>query len=349
MPSSVQTGKNIENYLRKYLRQLSLYPQDGNFRLIEEDLRLMKSGKQGGLDINWDIRFDLFGVQYKWFFEAKGIGITKYKNKNQYTNFQIKLIADKLLQLLGRIDLDIDCWCLFAPYLRLDENDKNLLRNLELHLPFRLLVWDGYYLPGNIYVASKKLFKAIYPNTNKGNLNKRSIDDYVVGIKKECIRGRFTKNIHERYLFLKQGLRRRCERKIILCKEPVINKKQPHVTTDYEYFLEVQGVKYSIQKAVLEKSIKDTENTKIGKLVIKTPKKENLLEIFKKAKNKDRKSLFNEIKNYLSKRDTPFAKFVVLHKYKDFKELDFIKLNSSSYFGGENNKDILFENIIEDS
>jgi len=347
MSNSVRIGRDIENYLKDYLRRLSIWPKNGNFRLIENDLRLMKSGKQEGLDINWSISFDFLGTEYKWFFEAKGKGKSKHQKSGEYTNFHINIIADKLLQLIGRSDLDIDCWCLFAPYLRLDDNDKRLLKNIENYLPFRLLIWDKNYLPRSLWTVSENLFKEIYPRRRRYPA-KNDLDKYINDIKRECIKGRFIKNIHKRFLFIKQDLKTKCEREIILCKELVSTKSLSQDIRHFNYFLEFQGVKFYIEKKYLQKAITDKENLEVKEQIAKALKTENLINIFSYSKNKDNITLYEEIKKYLSDDDIPFAKFIVRHKFKEFREIDFIKLNSSSYFGVGNNKDILFENIIEE-
>jgi len=123
--NSAKIGQRIESDLKDYLELMSV--NKANIGILNNDLRLMKAGKQSGLDLNWDLSFNLSGMQYRWFFEAKGEGFTEYKNSFKHVNFKIGLISDKLLQLIGRSDLDIDCWCLFAPYIKLDGNDKREL------------------------------------------------------------------------------------------------------------------------------------------------------------------------------------------------------------------------------
>ncbi|NQV12851.1 MAG: hypothetical protein HQ530_00925 [Parcubacteria group bacterium] len=344
MSSPVKTGQDIERYLKDYLRQLSISPK--RFSIIEKDLRIMKAGSQGGLDINWKINFDLYGLEYRWFLEAKGTGKKQYKKTGRYKNFQMNIIADKLLQLLGRSDLNIDCWCLFAPYLRLDENDDSVLRSLEYYLPFKLIIWDKNYLYKRIWSISESLFKKIY-FTKRKYPAKGVIDPYIADIKRDCIAGRFIMNINKNYYFIKQELKDKCERQIILCKELSKRPKQPKTSESYKHFFEFQGVKYFIDEKELKKVLNDFEISGSGRESVKSFKKDNLINVFNNATSGEDRSLYQEIRGYLLDDDLPFAKFVVIHKLEEFKEVDFIKLNSSSYFGVENNKDILFENIVE--
>ncbi len=297
----------------------------------------MKSGSQGGLDLNWDISFSLSGVSYKWFFEAKGKGFEKYKRDGAHENFQISLISDKLLQLIGRSDLNIDCWCLFAPYIRLDGGDRRELESIGRHLPFHLVIWDKNILPVHLGSCAPMLFKKIYSKAKKYP-QKIELNQVVSEIKSSSIKGRFQRNIHRHFYILRDEFQSKCERTIIFCKEP---QKGPRSTTD-KYFFEFQRTKYYVRRSVLEEVNSDLETTNIGTRAFSEPKIEKLIAALGEARSGGN-NLFEALKNLLKDKSAPFVRVAFLKKLKGFDNLDFIKINSSSFFGVVGNKDILFE------
>lgn len=339
--SSAKIGQRIEADLKDYLELISA--DKAHIDIFSEDLRLMKSGKQSGLDLNWDLSFNLSGAQYRWFFEAKGEGFTKYRNGAKHENFKIGLIADKLLQLIGRSDLDIDCWCLFAPYIKLDGNDKRELENIGLHLPFKLVIWDKSIL--SIYLGSlaPRLFKKTYSKAKKC-CRRIGLGQVVSEIKSNSIRGRFQKHIHRNFYILKNDLKNKCERIIIFCKEPIEEKEDNKTIVIDKYFFEYQKAKYFIEKSILDKVNNDLENLTVGTNTFKEPKIDNLKKVLYESKNNGI-SLFDDLKILVSDKEIPFIKILFLKKIDEFPNLDFVKINSSTHFGVIGNKDILFEKI----
>lgn len=311
---SARIGKRIESDLKDYLELMSVNKAD--IRIFNNDLRLMKAGKQSGLDLNWDLSFNLSGTQYRWFFEAKGEGFTKYKNGATHENFRIGLIADKLLQLIGRSDLDIDCWCLFAPYVKLDGNDKRELENIGLHLPFRLVIWDKSILSIHLGSLSASLFKKTYSKA-KNRSHKIELEQIVNEIKSNSIQGRFQKNIHRNFYILKSDLKNKCERVIIFCKEPVKKIIGQKVITIDKYFFEYQKAKYFIEKSILEEVDNDLENLIIGTNTFKEPKIDKLKKVLCESTNNGT-SLFNDLKTLISDKGAPFIKILFLKRLMNF-------------------------------
>ncbi len=339
--SSARIGQRIESDLKNYLELMSVNKTD--IKIFSNDLRLMKSGKQSGLDLNWDLSFNLSGTQYHWFFEAKGEGFTKYINSGKHGNFKIGLIADKLLQLIGRSDLDVDCWCLFAPYVKLDGNDKNELENIGMHLPFKLVIWDKNTLTAHLGSLSSNLFKKTYFKAKRRSY-KIELDQVINEIKSNSIQGRFQKNIHRNFFILKNDLKNKCERTIIFCKEPIKEKANKELIYIDKYFFEYQKAKYYVERSILNEVNNDLESLTIGTNIFKEPKVDKLKKVLCESKNNGM-SLFDDLKKLVSDKGAPFIKITFLKKINEFPILDFVKINSSAHFGVMGNKDILFEKI----
>ncbi len=345
--SSTKIGKKIEAQLKEYLEKLAIIPK--SFLFFNKDLRLMKSGKQSGIDLNWDLNFNLGGTDYKWYFESKGRGRSEYRTNKQYQNFTLSLISDKLLQLLGRADLNIDCWCLFAPYIRLDESNKREIEHIQKHLSFKLCIWDKDFLFPRIKVVHPGLFHTIYSRhhikESKGASKTAVIDldNYVWEIITDSIEGYFLKKIHERYRVLKRDVETKCNREMLFSKNPAKG-----------YFFQYQGANYYIHEKHLTKAIRDVEvislkrylgdikDISVRNMVGGNFKIKNLINIFDNALC-EKRSLYRMLRDYLNDPEIPFARICVVFKISDFANLSFSKLDSSIHFGTTENKNLLFK------
>ena len=206
-----------------------------------------------------------------------------------------------------------------------------------------MIIWDKNILSSHLGSLSNKLFKKIYTRAKKCH-RKIGLEQVVNEIKSNSIKGRFQKNIHRNYYILKDDLKNKCERTIIFCKEPIEGKESEREITVNKYFFEYQKTKYFIEKSILDGVNNDLEDLTVGINTFKEPKIDNLKKILCESKNGNM-SLFNELKTLISDEATPFVKIIFLKKINEFPNLDFVKINSSTFFGAIGNKDILFEKI----
>lgn len=356
---SAKIGKKVESKLKEYLEKIAIIPK--SFPIFSKDLRLMKSGKQSGIDLNWDLNFNLGGPDYKWYFESKGFGMSDYRNSKKYQNFTLSLISDKLLQLLGRTDLNIDCWCLFIPYARLDETDKIEIAHIQNHLPFKLCIWDVDFLFHRIKLIHPELFNTIYfkhkIKINAASSVVNNLDNYVWEIIEDTLEGYFTRKIHEKYRLLKRELEARCNREIIFGKD--LGKGLGEGQKEGKgYFFQYQGANYYVPEEHLKNAIREAEKisleknqgfgdikgASLGNMLGGNYKINDLIQIFENALCGG-KSLYQMLQEYLNDPDILFARISVVFKIRDFSNLSFSKLDSSIHFGTTDNKDLLFKVI----
>lgn len=360
MPQSHKIGRKVEEFLKQFLNEL-VFEIDDPPRIISDDLRLMSSGEQHGLDLNWEIRFNQGAIQYKWFFEAKGKGYSKYLDKKtwRHETYKLSIISDKLLQALSYYGLDIDCWCLFAPYLKLDEADKKELSKIQEFLPFKLVVWDKDFLFHRLRSINVDLFKVIYP---KEAVSRRVPGEFtkiktINSIRDLSIFGRFWNALHRRYWVIRNDIKQKCKTKIIFQCEFQESRDQEtdaRIHTKQFYFLYLRD-KYFIDKAYLDQATQEEVTKTItvsGDEVIDNRRLEEAnreairLVFVNSIKENTQETLSENIQDLLDGDDIPFMQVEIKHKISDYAEtIPFELLNSSTYFGCSEDKPIYFGSV----
>ncbi len=377
MPNSQQIGANIENLLKDFLSSLSFVLEDP-VRIFPDDLSLMNSGSQHGLDLRWEIRFNQGGIRYTWFFESKGVGESDYLRTPPGGNkpFHIRLISDKLLQILSYSTLDyagrgIDCWCLFAPYLKIDNADRNELDRIQAYLPLRLVIWDKDFLFSKLKHINPSLFQTIY--TNDTNSETRSVDvsrSLINVIREYSVSRKFWNNIHRKYTSIRNDIVNRCKKELIFQSEilppaqtPTASGHSPQRVTFY--YFEFNGKKYYVEANILQQAIATPaeysvvspspspamDEEEIGEISSDTvPSEESNLDsvrnVFVNSICRDTgRSLHTEFADLLNDVNNPFLHIQIKHKIPTFVEKIFFELiHDGSYFGCDD-KPVYFESI----
>jgi len=346
MPSE-EIGYQVEGLLKSFLERIGMVipaslpsgVESGPI-IIPEDLRLMNSGSQHGLDLNWIIKFSNQGNEYTWYFEAKGFGFTKYfNNRNKkHEAFHINLISDKLLQSLSFHAMDIDCWCLFAPYIKLDEGDITELDNINEYLPFKLVFWDKDFLFSRLKSIDNELFQAIYPQdtlTTLSVVDPSLINNLVAKIKNKSVEGRFWNLVHKRYSAIKREIVERCQLDLVFESVPAAQTNDgndiPRETNTSHYFL-YKNAKYITSESDLSNA-DDIEGIK---------------RLLANAKDETNSPLITQFQTFLNIDDNPYLSIEVKHRSGNFRgRLAFNLLTSSTNLGCTQDKPVLFKVIDE--
>jgi len=352
-------GKEVESLLKELLCKVSF---DKNFNIFSKRISLMKSGRQFGLDLNWDINFK-GDITYRWFFEAKGNGFEHYKRHKEPKSFRLNLISDKLLQILSNWKYKVDCWCLFIPYQRLDGTDEGQLEDLEIYFPFKIVIMDFDYLQKIQYILPN-LYRKIYLRDTK--IRNSSKKDYIKELEKDIIQnskhGRFLQNIHKEFIIKRNEIVDKCKRYITFNKEVRSSQEQDLTIQKKTFYFLYDGDKYFVDEQIIKSALELKAQSKLD--VVDRPEsigvidknircrkeldKENLLKVLQSSKSNDNRNLFDTLKKYLERKDIPFLHLVVRHMFTDYLALDFSIINSSHYFGLTKEKPIFFETIIKE-
>ena len=352
-------GSRTEKLLKEYLQELSFH----DFGIISKNLSLMKSGRQYGFDLSWSICFSHEGTQFKWFFEAKGRGLTKYRKTGKTDVFKLSYISDKLLQVLSSWSYEIDCWCLFIPYLRLDERDRKEINELQKIFPFNLIIWDKQFCDSAMQLTPD-FYRTLYPREGRKVANKKQVrifrNNLLLDFKRDSIYGKFLKKIHKEYSHIRADIEQKCRKEMFFSKqiEEVRHKDQTQLISRF-YFL-VDRIRFYIDKSYLDKAIGNPKDIAPKMLDIdrvetypSQPVREvnvdraiehtiSLL-ILKKALDKNKRSLFKYFKELVNEKDVIFLYVSVKHKYPDYDMLSFLRIDSALYFDCSEEKPVIFD------
>lgn len=352
-------GSRTEELLKEYLQGLSFY----DFGIMSKNLSLMKSGRQYGFDLSWSICFSQEGTQFKWFFEAKGRGLTKYRKTGKTDVFKLSYISDKLLQVLSSWSYEIDCWCLFIPYLRLDERDRKEIKELQKIFPFNLIIWDKQFCDSAMQLTPD-FYRTLYPREGRKVANKKQVrisrNDLLLTLKRDSMYGIFLKKIHKEYSHIRADIERKCRKEMFFSKqiEEVRHKDQTQYISRF-YFL-VDNIKFYIDRSYLDKAIRNPKDIASKMLDIdrveaypSRPIREVnvdeaiehtiLLLILKKAVDKNERSLFEYFNELVNEKDVIFLYVSVKHKYPDYSMLSFLRMDSALYFDCSEEKPVIFD------
>jgi len=356
---SQEIGSRTEKLLKEYLQELSFH----DFGIIPRNLSLMKSGTQYGFDLSWSICFSQEGTQFKWFFEAKSRGMTKYKDTGKTDVFKLSYISDKLLQVLSSWSYEIDCWCLFIPYLRLDERDRKEIKELQKIFPFNLIIWDKQFCE-SVMQLTPDFYRTLYPEEDRKVANKKQVrifrNDLLLNFKRDSMYGKFLKKIHKEYSHIRADIEQKCRKEMFFSKkiEAVRHKDQTRYISRF-YFI-VDKIKFYIDKSYLDEAIGNPKNIAPKMLDIdrvetypsppvrevnvdKVIEHEILLLILKKALDKNKRSLFRYFKELVNEKDVIFLYVSVKHKYPDYNMLSFLRVDSALYFDCSEEKPVIFD------
>lgn len=376
--SSQQIGTNIEVLLKDFLSSLSFVLEEP-VRIFPDDLRLMNSGSQHGLDLKWEMRFNQGGIRYTWYFESKGVGETEYLHTTPggHKPFHIKLISDKLLQVLSYSTLNyadrgIDCWCLFAPYIKLDTDDRGELDRIQAYLPFRLLVWDKDFLFPKLKHINPSLFQRIYTHdSNSGVPSTDAIKLLINSIREHSVSGKFWNNIHRKYTSIRNDIVDRCKKELILQSE-ILPPSQTSTSSSQSllritsYYFEFSSRKYYVDANILQQAIAtptthlidspspspamdeeeiDSE-TSSESVSSEDTNLDSVRSVFINAICREtNRSLHTELADLLNNTNNPFLHIQIKHKIPTFIEKIFFEvIHDGSYFGCED-KPVYFESI----
>jgi len=352
-------GSGIEKLLKEYLQELSFH----NFGIMSKNLSLMKSGRQSGLDLSWSVCFSQESTQFKWFFEAKGKGLTKYGETGKTDSFNLSYISDKLLQVLSSWSYEIDCWCLFIPYLRLDERDRKEIKEFQKIFPFNLIIWDKQFCD-SVMQLTPSFYHTLYYKDCRKAANKKQVrisrNDLLLTLKRDSMYGIFLKKIHKEYSHIRADIERKCRKEMFFLKqiEEVRHKDRTQYISRF-YFL-VDKIKFYIDKSYLDKAIRNPKDIAPKMLDIdrveaypSRPIREVnvdeaiehtiLLRILRNAFDKNERSLFEYFKELVNEKDVIFLYVSVKHKYPDYNMLSFLRVDSALYFECSEEKPVIFD------
>lgn len=377
-PTSQEIGANVENLLKQFLTGLS-FSIENPVRVFPDDITLMNSGSQHGLDLRWEVRFNQGGIRYTWYFESKGVGETEYLRTTPGGDqpFHIRLISDKLLQVLSYNILNyanrgVDCWCLFAPYIKLDADDRNELERLQAYLPFRLVIWDKDYLFPKLKHISPQLFQTIY--SRDVNDVTPSIDvtkSVTIMIREHSVSGKFWNNVHKRYSAIRNDIVDRCKQEIILqseipppAQDPTSQSHSPVRVT--LYYFEFKSKKYYVDVSILQQAVAIADaqavdapspspaldESETGGVIVSSPvisestNLDSVRNVFINAICREtQKSLHDEFAELLRDVNNPFLHIQIKHKIPTFVEKIFFEvIHDGTYFGCED-KPVYFESL----
>jgi len=331
-----QKGSLEELFLKQFLPNLG-------FRGI---VSRNKSGKQFGFDIGWDIMSE----KVIWHFESKG-------NHSRKSINIIGEISKKLTESIAGHGTDFHCWCLFLPYIEIDENERQQIRNLEkLYLfPYKIVVWDKNFLKNNsLFLKNiliqpnieRDLKKLIKSSSSEGLFRNRLFKKVIIQRKTLVIKNSFkiyidsyeknkyrfrinsndkTEGSSRQFFLLKKSQIKISKKPILLGiidKETKVNEKES---------LSVQDMTNSIQE------ISDIET-----------QKEELIKILKLAKQKSQ-TLFDFIKLTIRQSDE-FCIFEIDTEESLLIEMPFYSLDSKDFDSSNSevyNKELSFYCLID--